>query len=322
MPRLSLLVPFVRDPQALEATLLNVLEMRSSETELLIVHRGQYEDPYGLDGDEAIVIETSVNATLAEQLNVAARRATGEIVQVLLPGTLLQSEWADGALEAFEESDVDVVSLGITSHGSIQSGGFGGGDQQTVFGYDAQVLPQRKMTSDPVSIAGPLLAGTMIRRSTLLSVGGWNEKIASDLIDFELCLMTQVLNLNIGVVADVQLACQEPTAHALSPYESGKAIGMLASAYSLVEGSKLTVEPLGRRLGALATGLMNPKLAAERLGWVLGVRDRSLVRPIAERVELARARLSGSVLQAPATGRSNLPSHVPGNLPDASQRAA
>jgi hypothetical protein len=170
------------------------------------------------------------------------------------------------------------------------------------------------MTSDPVSIAGPLLAGTMIRRTTLLSIGGWNEKIASDLIDFELCLMTSVLNLNIGVVADVQLACQEPTAHALSPYESGKAIGMLASAYSLVEGSKLTVEPLGRRLGALATGLMNPKLAAERLGWVLGVRDRSLVRFIAERVELARARLSGLVLQAPEAGRSN--------LPDASRRAA
>ena len=128
MPRLSLLVPFVRDPQALEATLLSVLEVRSDDVELLIVHRGEYDDPYGLDGDEATLVETSAKATLAQQLNLATKAASGRIVQVLMPGTVLQPEWADGALEAFEDSDVDVVSLGIRS----------ANQSEPTYGFDAQ----------------------------------------------------------------------------------------------------------------------------------------------------------------------------------------
>jgi hypothetical protein len=63
---------------------------------------------------------------------------------------------------------------------------------------------------------------------------------------------------------------------------------MLACAYGEIADSGIAIEPLVKRLGNLATGLMNPKLAAERLGWVLGVRDRSMVQRITERVETAR----------------------------------
>ncbi len=289
VPRLSLLVPFVRDPQALEATLLSVLEVRSDDVELLIVHRGEYNDPYGLDGDEATLVETSAKATLAQQLNLATKAASGRIVQVLLPGTLLQPDWADGALEAFDDSDVDVVSLGIRS----------ANQSETTYGFDAQALPHRRITSDPVAIAGPMLAGTMIRRSTLVHMNGWNEQIPSDLIDLELCLLATALKLNIGVVADVQLVHNEASASTLSAYESSKAIGMLACGYSEVADSSISLEPLGKRLGQLATGLLNPKIAAERLGWVLGVRDRTWVRPIAERIRVARSNLSSANLQVP-----------------------
>jgi len=115
----------------------------------------------------------------------------------------------------------------------------------------------------------------------------------------ELCLLATALKLNIGVVADVQLVHNEPSAATLSAYEAGKAIAMLACGYSEAPESSISLEPLGKRLGQLATGLLNPKIAAERLGWVLGIRDRTWVRPIAERISVARSNLSSATLQVP-----------------------
>jgi hypothetical protein len=77
-------------------------------------------------------------------------------------------------------------------------------------------------------------------------------------------------------------------ANAGSPFEIGKGCGILACAYSELPDSHIMIEPLVRRLGHLAWGLMNPQAAAERLGWVLGVRDRSLVRYIAQRVDFSQ----------------------------------
>ena len=107
MPRLSLIVPFQCDSQALENTLVSVLEVRAADDELIIVHRGEYQDPYGLSGDEATVVETAASSSLAEQLNAAYRHATGEVIQVVVPGTILESDWCDDALVAFDELDVD-----------------------------------------------------------------------------------------------------------------------------------------------------------------------------------------------------------------------
>jgi hypothetical protein len=81
--------------------------------------------------------------------------------------------------------------------------------------------------------------------------------------------------------------------------QTDKAIAMLACGYSEAPESSISLEPLGKRLGQLATGLLNPKIAAERLGWVLGIRDRTWVRPIAERISVARSNLSSATLQVP-----------------------
>ena len=120
MPRLSLIVPFQCDSQALENTLVSVLELRSPDDELLIVHRGVYQDPYGLQGNEAKVLETPASSSLAEQLNIAVQNATGDVLQVVLPGAVLEPDWCVDALAAFDELDVDMIALGVS--GSVVSG--------------------------------------------------------------------------------------------------------------------------------------------------------------------------------------------------------
>lgn len=278
MPRLSLIVPFQCDSQALENTLVSVLELRSPDDELLIVHRGEYQDPYGLQGNEAKVLETPASTSLAEQLNIAVKNATGDVLQVVLPGTVLEHDWCVDALAAFDELDVDMIALGVS----------GSGANSLQYGFEADLIPQRRATGEASKIAGPLLAGTMIRRSAIECLGGWNTKIPGDLIDFELCLMAKLLGLQVGVVEGSSVTCDESRSMVLSHYELGRSIGQLACAFSEISNSAIVIEPLVRRLGHLASGLVSPKLAAERLGWVLGVRDRSWSGAIGKRVESAK----------------------------------
>jgi hypothetical protein len=280
---LSLIVPFQCDSQALENTLVSVLELRSPDDELLIVHRGEYQDPYGLQGNEAKVLETPASSTLAEQLNVAIRNATGDVLQVVLPGAVLEPDWCVDALAAFDELDVDMIALGVSG-----SGVSGSGTSSLQYGFEADLIPQRRATGEASKIAGPLLAGTMIRRSAIQCLGGWNTKIPGDLIDFELCLMAKLLGLQVGVVEGYSVTCDESRSMVLSHYELGRSIGQLACAFSEIPDSAIVIEPLVRRLGHLASGLVSTKLAAERLGWVLGVRDRSWSGAIGKRVESAK----------------------------------
>ena len=283
MPRLSLIVPFQCDSQALENTLVSVLELRSPDDELLIVHRGEYQDPYGLQGNEAKVLETPASSSLAEQLNIAVQNATGDVLQVVLPGAVLEPDWCVDALAAFDELDVDMIALGVSG-----SGVSGAGASSLQYGFEADLIPQRRATGEASKIAGPLLAGTMIRRSAIQCLGGWNTKIPGDLIDFELCLMAKLLGLQVGVVEGSSVACDESRSMVLSHYELGRSIGQLACAFSEISDSAIVIEPLVRRLGHLASGLVSTKLAAERLGWVLGVRDRSWSGVIGKRVESAK----------------------------------
>jgi hypothetical protein len=275
---LSLIVPFQCDSQALENTLVSVLELRSPDDELLIVHRGEYQDPYGLQGNEAKVLETPASTSLAEQLNIAVQNATGDVLQVVLPGTVLEADWCVDALVAFDEMDIDMIALGVS----------GSGANSLQYGFEADLIPQRRATGEASKIAGPLLAGTMIRRSAIECLGGWNTKIPGDLIDFELCLMAKLLGLQVGVVEGSSVTCDESRSMVLSHYELGRSIGQLACAFSEISDSAIVIEPLVRRLGHLASGLVSPKLAAERLGWVLGVRDRSWSGAIGKRVESAK----------------------------------
>jgi hypothetical protein len=231
-----------------------------------------------LQGNEAKVLETPASTSLAEQLNIAVQNATGDVLQVVLPGTVLEADWCVDALAAFDELDVDMIALGVS----------GSGANSLQYGFEADLIPQRRATGEASKIAGPLLAGTMIRRSAIECLGGWNTKIPGDLIDFELCLMAKLLGLQVGVVEGSSVTCDESRSMVLSHYELGRSIGQLACAFSEISDSAIVIEPLVRRLGHLASGLVNPKLAAERLGWVLGVRDRSWSGAIGKRVESAK----------------------------------
>lgn len=279
MPQLSIIVPFQRDEAALESTLLSVLEAKTDDHELIIVHSGEYSDPYQLGDDEAVVIETESGRSIAEQLNIAAAAACSPFLQVLLPGTQVEAGWSDASIECMQDPQVHAVCVPVVD--SVT------GDRN--FGLDGRELPHRRLAKKAKSSGGPVLSGTIVRRKSILKMGGWSDAVHQDLIDLELALLMNALELRYEVVEESMVTS---TLRSLGPtssnFEIGKGCGMIACAYSEIPDSGVELEPLSRRLGHLATGLMNPKLAAERLGWVLGVRDRSLVARLSDRVERAR----------------------------------
>jgi hypothetical protein len=304
VPRLSLIVPFQRDATALETTVVSILESRTQQDELILVHDGDYDDPYQLASDEAVVLETERGSSLAEQLNLAVRAACSPVVQVVLPGTTVEAGWCDEAIQVLEDTDVHTVSLSYVD----TDAGHG------VFGIDEAHLPHRQLATCEDQVAGPLLSGTVIRRRSLLKLGGWCERIPESLIDLELTLLMRTLAVEFEVIESSRLHLPASSGvPKCSPFELGKGCGMLACAYSELPESHIVVEPLVRRIGLLASGLLNPKIAAERLGWVLGVRDRSWSHTIAERVELA-----SEAFHAAAT----VPLAKPESRPSVNRRAA
>ena len=111
-----------------------------------------------------------------------------------------------------------------------------------------------------------------------------------EVAEVEFALLVTALEIEIDVACDVTIRAPKRTAVGNEAgYEIGRACGQLACAYASIEGSGVVIDSLARRLGHLASGLMSPKTVAERLGWVMGIRDRTYVGAIQRRLEMASA---------------------------------
>lgn len=275
MPRLSIIVPHLQDDSGLESTLLSLLENRIDDCEILVAHTGGYRDPYGLQEDEVILIESSPQATMADQLNLATKTACSSNIQYLLPGATVTANWADEALELLRDSTVSSVCVPVRD-----------GSADAVFiGIDSRSLPHRRVTDQLRYCASPLLCGGIFRKKMLSNIGGWFGPTVRETAEIEYALIANALDLQTAVASESTIMADRRIAMGKEPsYEIGYACGQLASAYGAIEDSGVVVDSVAKRLGHLASGLMSPKTVAERLGWVMGIRDRSLVRTIEERL--------------------------------------
>ncbi|MCY2983155.1 MAG: glycosyltransferase family 2 protein [Planctomycetota bacterium] len=278
MPRLSIIVPHLHDDSGLELTLLSILENRESDFEVLLAHDGRYNDPYGLDQDELILIESEQGASFSQQLNLAVASACSPIVQVLLPGSVVDAHWCEEALHLLQDRTVSAVCQPIGDSAT----------KQLYLGLSGESLPHRRVTDSADVVAAPLLCGGVFRKRILKSIGGWLEPCTREVAEVEFALLGSAMDFEIEAAEEVTIqAPKRVAAGQESGYEIGRACGQLACAYSSIEESGVVIDSLARRLGHLAGGLMSPKTVAERLGWVMGIRDRTFVRSVQSRLELA-----------------------------------
>ena len=278
VPRLSIIVPHLHDDSGLELTLLSVLENRESDFEILIAHNGRYTDPYSLAQDEVILIESDADESFSEQLNLAVASACSPIVQVLLPGSVVDPNWCAEALELMKDKTVSCVCLPVAEVAS----------NDIYFGIAADSLPHRRVAIVEQNAAAPLLCGGVFRKRMLKGICGWFEPCTREIAEVEFALIASALEIEIEVARDATIKAPKRVALGNeSGFEIGRACGQLACAYASIKGSGVVIDSIARRLGHLASGLMSPKTVAERLGWVMGIRDRSLVNAVQHRLELA-----------------------------------
>ena len=297
MPRLSIVVPHRHDDSALELTLVSILENREPDFEILIAHDGHYSDPYALDQDEAILIESESGASFTEQLNLAVASACSPVVQVLLPGCVVEKHWCDEALYLMKDKTVTAVCQPVVDVST----------NEVYLGLAGDSLPHRRVTGSSHNVVGPLLCGGTFRKGTLKNICGWLEPCQREIAEVDFALMMSALEMRTAIAQQVTIrAPKRVAAGQEAGYEIGRACGQLACAYASVEESGVVIDSLAKRLGHLAGGLMSPKSVAERLGWVIGIRDRTFVQSIQNRLELASSSIAAESNTIQITKSSNI----------------
>ena len=184
MLRLSIVIPASQDQNALETTLLSVLENRPTQCEVLVVCNLDYRDEYDLDDEVRFIRIPNRRAEYwHEMANVGVSESAGDVIHVLQPGITVEEGWTDAAIELLDyEPEVAAVSpLVFTSDATAPLIG-------VVVGPGARRLDVWQggtISQDTPAFAPSEIAG-FYRRSSLCCVGGWDNRIAPDLANVEL----------------------------------------------------------------------------------------------------------------------------------------
>ena len=84
-PRLSIVIPAVTGAEALEETLLSVLENRPESCEVIVALACEYDDPWNLR-DEVTFVRAPEAASTIGCVNLGISSAAGEVIHVLSAG--------------------------------------------------------------------------------------------------------------------------------------------------------------------------------------------------------------------------------------------
>ena len=189
MPRLSIVIPVLGDPQQLDDTLVSILQNRPCDCEILVVHNQPYGDPYDL-GREVRFIEAGRDSGLVDCLNLGVTASRAPVVHLLACGVEVASGWAEAALPHFRRLDVAAVAAVVLNRNNprkIVSAGFGYRSEGT-----AWRLGQRAAAVDVAecaeSLCGPDILAAFYRKSAFEAVGGLTASVGDELAGVDLAL--------------------------------------------------------------------------------------------------------------------------------------
>ncbi len=189
MPRLSIVIPVLGEPQQLDETLLSVLENRPADCEILVVHNRPYHDPYKL-GDEVQFIPAERGAAMAECLNRGLAASSAPVVHILTCGVQVCSGWANAALRHFGNPDIAAVGAVVLNRDDrrkIISAGLGYRTEGTAWRLE-QFSESGDVTAGQQDFCGPDTMAAFYRRSAVQSLGGLSSWAGDSLAGIDLAL--------------------------------------------------------------------------------------------------------------------------------------
>lgn len=187
MPRLTILIADTGGAGPLEATLASVLQFQPHSCEVVVVHRGKYDDPYGLSS-EVHFIAGPPRANTIDLLNVGIEAARGDVIHLLAPGVEVEENWTVAPLRYFHDplvSSVGPLVHDLENRDQILAAGLGFSS-----GGGRVVWETPPHSND---LVGPPLAAAFYRRRVLQALGGLDRDLSISLADVDLALCCEEL---------------------------------------------------------------------------------------------------------------------------------
>lgn len=183
---LSIVIPDLANSELLESSLVSVLEHRPRSCEILVTHASTYDDPYQLGREEIRLITLPSAAPLTACLNTALRATRGEIVHLLMPGSVVEEGWTEAPCAAIlHRPSLAAVSPTLIDSRQRHTAGIRWHRQ-----YARQLvhIPARPMDAN---ILGPTMCAGFYRRSALLELGGLDLNAPLEEADLDLACALQ-----------------------------------------------------------------------------------------------------------------------------------
>lgn len=286
MPSLSIVIPSLGDLQALESSLVSVLQNRPHDCEVLVVLNHPYDDPYDLS-DEVRFVQARKGAGLAESANLGLRHSRAPILHLLAPGVEVSEDWTGPALVHFKEPGVAAVApvvLDVSRRQRVLSAGVNYGP-----GGLTWVRRRGRAGAAPASnVLGPGGLAAFYRRSAWEMVGGFEPSLGDQYAHVDLALQHRYLGFRTVL---------EPTCRVFAPRTAlprGSFAGLAAERLFLRNAAaagwlkSLALHPLA--VGAQTLSTAPWKALAQLAGRCLAWTELPEVRRHRARLEALRER--------------------------------
>jgi hypothetical protein len=271
--RLSIVIPVLGNPKALDDTLVSVLEHRPSHCEILVIHNEPYNDPYQLS-NEVSFVGAWRGAGLGECLNLGVSVSTAPVIHILSCGVEVTEGWTHAAMQNLLDANVASVAPVVLEQENptrVVSAGLSyfkeGIARRVGQGEDLSTTTARQKW-----LHGPDLLAAFFRKSAIESVGGFALWTSNRLIGIDMALTLhhagyRCLSEPDCITRVKQSVAAEKTGFSYG-YDAEQFFWRWASYNGLVSSALKHARLLA---GECASGLLHPTIAARLIGRTLGM---------------------------------------------------
>ncbi len=209
MSQISILVPVLDNLAAFEDTLASILCHQPGNSELIVIHSGDYQDPYDLEYEGVKFLEGEPGEHWTQtMMQAAARLLDSQIVHTICPGVQVDEGWCDEAVQAFADARIAMASPVLVSESEP--------DFVVSIGVGRSASFRRKLVGENIKgaqlarlghavaseIVGPTSWCGFYRREILQAF--WNSRwpLDCDVWDLDFGLCCQQLGLKNQILSD------------------------------------------------------------------------------------------------------------------------
>ena len=210
MSKISIIIPFHGNVTAFEATLASALRHQPVGSDLIVIHSGNYADPYDLECEGVRFVESSSHWITA--LFGMVDELESGVINTLGAGVEVDEGWCDEAIVAFEnqriatatpllisESDPDyLVAAGVTTSKTYRG---------KLVGRDLHVDEVSGLKNDlRRQVTGPTVSCGFYRQELLSKIhrAGW--RLTESLWELELALLSEKLGFECQLLNETYVS--------------------------------------------------------------------------------------------------------------------